>query len=98
MTDNLENLYYKKYIKYKAKYLDLVERMRGGVKDKNYSRCKKYDLQPFKDQPSYNIKTHICENGEIKKKDNIPCKTQLFGSECKSGSECLNKKCTPKAK
>jgi hypothetical protein len=29
MTDSLENTYYKKYLKYKAKYLDLAERMRG---------------------------------------------------------------------
>ena len=90
MTDNLENTYYKKYLKYKAKYLDLVKRMRGGKnRNANYSACPEYKDQPHKDRPSYDKEIYTCEENKIKKRDGQECKTKMIGSECSSGSTCL---------
>jgi hypothetical protein len=90
MTDNLENTYYKKYLKYKAKYLDLVERMRGGGECHGLV-CGKICYIPEK--------KYVCEKslfGKMigKKKENVECKEKKFGSECKKGLKCLKQKDT----
>ena len=71
MTDSLENIYYKKYLKYKAKYLDLVERMRGGVGEK----CSQPNSLSGCNQNEY-----CGDNGTCKKK-------RGYGTSCTQGRE-----------
>jgi hypothetical protein len=87
MTDNLENTYYKKYLKYKAKYLDLVEQMRGG------EGCPGLECDKLCYRPAEN---YVCEKslfGKMigKKQEDVECKKKKFGSECKKGLKCLKK-------